>query len=212
MNGLDPADDPSAGMDIAADFVEEDVPEVPQGDRLERLSKLAEALTLAQFEIGKAEDALEEKIKLERKLREEDIPNLMKQVRMKEITLTDGVKLKDEDEFKCNVSKDRKPLAFAWLRDHGLGAVIKRIVGVAFGKGEDDKAKSLHEQLEKDGFTVDDNADVHPATLHATLANERELGHAIPQDIFGLFEYQTTKLEYPRGRAKPPKPRFTKKK
>lgn len=202
-------DMPDAGTDF---FIEPAEEQLPTGDRLETLNQLASQLREVQFEIGGIETNLENAIERERKIREESIPELMKEVGMKELTLADGTKLIVEPDFKCGISEASKPLAFKWLRDNSLGGIIKRVIGVAFGKGDDDAAKKLREQLTKDGYIVEDDEGVHWQTLKATLKEEREKGTAIPQDLFSLFEYQTTKLKPPRGVPVPPKQRYARKK
>lgn len=205
-------DMPAADNPDAGDFFIEPAEEhAPEGDRLERLEALVSQLKDAQWEVANIETKLENALKLERELRENHIPELMKEVNMKTLTLSDGVELTVEDDFKCGISETSKPLAFKWLRDQKLGGIIKRMIGVAFGKGEDDKAKELRDELTKQGFIVDDDEGVHWQTLHATLKEEREKGTAIPADLFGLFEYQTTKLKPPRGMRLAPKPKFKKK-
>ncbi|HEX8552786.1 MAG TPA: hypothetical protein VF681_14660 [Abditibacteriaceae bacterium] len=209
---IDPADNPDAGDGAADDFFIEPAEEVaPEGDRLERLNVMKGQLLDAQFEIASIEAKLEAAMKNERKLREELIPNLMKEVNMRQIVLQDGVTLKVEDDFKCGISEAHKPLAFKWLRDSSLGGVIKRMVGVQFGKGDDEEAARLRKELEGLGFPVEDSEEVHHSTLKATLKVEREAGKPIPADLFGVFDFQTTKLEFPRGMKAPPKPMFAKK-
>ena len=47
-------------------------------------------------------------------------------------------------EFRATLPKDevtKRCKLYQWLRDQGLGDIIKNNVSVTFGKGEDDKAE-----------------------------------------------------------------------
>jgi hypothetical protein len=46
----------------------------------------------------------------------------------------------------------RREDAYNWLRENGLGDIIKNNVSVTFGRGEDDKAQQLLDLAASNGF------------------------------------------------------------
>ena len=63
-------------------------------------------------------------------------------------------KVSVKKEFRCTLPKDdsKREHAYQWLRDQGLGDIIKNNVFVTFGKGEDDKAEQLLEPCSREWF------------------------------------------------------------
>ena len=113
-----------------------------------------EVTTIAQecVNLKKVEDeiaAIEEQLK--KKKDEHDhisskvIPELLAEQGLSEIKLADGSKVSVKKEFRCTLPNDdvKRQQAYEWLRNEKLGDIIKNNVFVTFGKGEDDKAKSL---------------------------------------------------------------------
>ena len=64
------------------------------------------------------------------------IPELLAEQGLSEIKLADGSKVTVKKEFRCTLPKDedRRVAAYKWLRDQGLGDIIKNNVFVTFGK------------------------------------------------------------------------------
>jgi hypothetical protein len=202
---------PDLLADMAADALATQGGAEAVGDRLERLSALAEQLRQAQISLYQADCAMADAEALERKLREIDIPELMKECNMREFKLRNGIEIKVQPALKCSIAEERRAAAHAWLRAKGLGGIIKTVVGVVFGKGEEARAKIAAEALRQANFEPEVDESVHWQTLAATIREEREKGRDVPADLFGLFEYETTKLEFPPGVEKPKKPRPKKK-
>ena len=91
--------------------------------------------------------ALEEKLKL-KKTEADDIgsrviPELLAEQGLSELKLSDGSKVSVKKEFRATIPKDeaRRESCLQWLRDQGLGDIIKNNVTVSFGRGEDNKAQ-----------------------------------------------------------------------
>ena len=87
-----------------------------------------------------------------------------------------------------------------WLRDNGHGDLVKHVVSVAFGAGEDDVAQETKELLSAhlakntSGLAVDDKETVHNQTLNAFLRKMNEDGEEIPA-FFNPFISQEAKLK-----------------
>ena len=122
-----------------------------------------EASTVAQecVKLKQKEDeiaALEEQLK-SKKAEADDIssrviPELLQEQGLSEIKLADGSKVSVKKEYRCTLPKDeeKRTQCYKWLRDQGLGDIIKNNVFVTFGKGEDDKAEQLLNLAAENGF------------------------------------------------------------
>ena len=121
---------------------------------------------------------LEEQLKA-KKLEADDIssriiPELLHEQGLSEIKLSDGSKVSVKKEYRCTLPKneDKREQCYKWLRDQGLGDIIKNNVFVTFGKGEDDKAEQLLNLAAENGFQPQQKSDVAWNTLTA-LFQER---------------------------------------
>ena len=70
------------------------------------------------------------------------------------------------------VPKDelKREQALQWLRDQGLGDIIKNNVTVSFGKGEDDKAEQLLNLAAEHGFEPQQKSDVAWNTFISSIS------------------------------------------
>ena len=125
-------------------------------DNVEITTIAAECVKLKQKEDEIA--ALEEQLK-NKKAEADDIgsrviPELLAEQGLTEIKLSDGSKVSVRKEFRATIPKDelKREQALQWLRDQGLGDIIKNNVTVSFGKGEDDKAEQLLRLAADNGF------------------------------------------------------------
>ena len=99
-------------------------------------------------------------------------------------------------EFRCTLPKDedRREQAYKWLRDQGLGDIIKNNVFVTFGKGEDDKAEQLLNLAAENGFQPQQKSDVAWMTLTALFRERIESGLDMPSDVFSTWIKDKTKI------------------
>ena len=164
-----------------------------------------EVTTIAQecVNLKKVEDeiaAIEEQLK--KKKEEQDhisskvIPELLAEQGLSEIKLADGSKVSVKKEYRCTLPKDedRRAQCYKWLRDQGLGDIIKNNVFVTFGKGEDDKAQQLLDLAAENGFEPQQKSDVAWATLTALFRERIESGLDMPSDVFSTWIKYKTKI------------------
>ena len=149
------------------------------------------------------EDEIEElENKLKAKKAEADdissrvIPELLAEQGLSEIKLADGSKVSVKKEFRATLPKDdiRRESAYQWLRDQGLGDIIKNNVTVSFGKGEDNKANQLVDLAVANGFTPQQKSDVAWNTLTALYEERVKAGLDMPSDVFSLWIKDKTKI------------------
>ena len=167
-------------------------------DNVEITTIAAECVKLKQKEDEIA--ALEEQLK-NKKAEADDIgsrviPELLAEQGLSEIKLADGSKVSVRKEFRATVPKDdlRREAALQWLRDQGLGDIIKNNVTVSFGKGEDDKAEQLLNLAAENGFEPQQKSDVAWNTLSALYQERIEAGLDMPSDSFSLWIKDKTKI------------------
>ena len=167
-------------------------------DNVEVNTIAAECVKLKQKEDEIA--VLEEQLK-NKKLEADDIgsrviPELLAEQGLSEIKLSDGSKVSVRKEFRAMVPKDdlKREAALQWLRDQGLGDIIKNNVTVSFGKGEDDKAEQLLRLAADNGFEPQQKSDVAWNTLSALYQERIEAGLDMPSDSFSLWIKDKTKI------------------
>ena len=124
------------------------------------------------------------------------IPELLAEQGLSEIKLADGSKVSVKKEFRATVPKDylKREAALQWLRDQGLGDIIKNDVTVSFGKGEDDKAEQLLRLAADNGFEPQQKSDVAWMTLTALFRERIESGLDMPSDVFSTWIKDKTKI------------------
>ena len=145
-------------------------------------------------------EELEEKLKA-KKAEADDIgsriiPELLAEQGLSEIKLADGSKVSVKREFRATLPKDdeRREAAYQWLRDNGLGDIIKNNVSVTFGRGEDDKAQQLLNLAAENGFRPQQKSDVAWNTLTALYEERVKAGLDMPSDVFSLWIKDKTKI------------------
>ena len=143
---------------------------------------------------------LEDKLKAKKEERDDIssrvIPELLQEQGLSEIKLADGSKVSVKKEFRATLPKDdlRREAAYKWLRDQGLGDIIKNNVSVSFGKGEDNKAQQLVDLAVANGFTPQQKSDVAWNTLTALYEERVKAGLDMPSDVFSLWIKDKTKI------------------
>ena len=126
----------------------------------------------------------------------EVIPELLKEQGINEIKLSDGSSVTVKTEYRATIPKDdfKRETALQWLRDQGLGDIVKNNVSVSFGRGEDDKAKQLLDLAAENGFQPQQKSDVAWNTLTALYQERVKAGLDMPSDVFSLWIKDKTKI------------------
>ena len=167
-------------------------------DNVEVSTVAQECVKLKQKEDEIAD--LEEQLKA-KKLEADDIssriiPELLHEQGLSEIKLSDGSKVSVKKEYRCTLPKDedKREQCYKWLRDQGLGDIIKNNVFVTFGKGEDDKAEQLLNLAAENGFQPQQKSDVAWNTLTALFQERVESGLDMPSEVFSTWIKDITKI------------------
>ena len=157
-------------------------------DQVERLETVATTI-----------EAAEENLKLLKKKRDhisgEVIPTMMSEMGLAELKLHDGSHLKVSTSYRATITEANKEAAFNWLRENGLGDIIKNEISVSFGRNEDNKAADYAELAKGQGFQPTQKMKVEPMTLKALVRERIEAGKEMPTEIFGVYSENKTTIK-----------------
>jgi len=172
-------------------------------DRKESLGAVNEAKELSDqvVKLQSLEDEIEDKEKelkeLKRKselLSGEVIPTMMQEMNISTLKLADGSAVEVKPIYGASIPKDRQEGAFKWLRDNGLGDLIKNQIIVAFGRNEDNKAMAYATLAQGQGYEPIQKLKVEPMTLKALVRERLESGKEMPTELFNVFAGNQTKI------------------
>ena len=164
-------------------------------DALAKIALLSALLRGAEKNVADLNADLQEAKEEMRRLQEDDLPELMRELGLSEIKLEDGSKVTVVDEVDCSISEERRSRAHAWLADNGFGGIIKSAITVEFGRDEHDEALAAAEKIySATGRAALLKEGVHPQTLKAFVKEQMAAGVTIPQELFGLRPYSKAKL------------------
>ena len=154
---------------------------------LDAISKLAQGAANLAREIADTEELLKGRKAALHKITDEQLPEALEEMNLQKFTLKDGSEISVKPIYAASIPKDRRDEAFAWLRDHKFGDLVKNNVSVTFGRGEDEAAKDFVGFCADKGFVPNQLEKVEPMTLKAWLREQVEAGHPIPLDLFGAL-------------------------
>jgi Asp-tRNA(Asn)/Glu-tRNA(Gln) amidotransferase C subunit len=165
------------------------MPHMPSNAEVTEIAALARLQLDRQIKVAQLEEELKSWQAALRQVQEVDLPNAMQQAGVSEIKLPSGEKITIKDDVYASIPKDeRYDQAMSWLRDHGFGDIIKNEVKVAFGKGEEDEAVALMEELDANGWKNYTSAvTVHASTLKALIREQLAKGADFPLELFGAM-------------------------
>ena len=158
--------------------------------KTEGIQSLADQVERLEGVDSEIEDA-ESRLKLLKKKRDhisgEVIPTMMSEMGLAELKLHDGSHLKVSTSYRATITEANKAAAFNWLRENGLGDIIKNEISVSFGRSEDNKAADYAELAKGQGLEPVQKLKVEPMTLKALVRERIEAGKEMPTEIFNVF-------------------------
>ena len=175
---------------------EEDQQEVIQNTgNLQTLADQVEKLNSLQQRIELQEDNLKNTKKEFDHLSGEVIPTMMAEMGLSHLKLMDGSSVDVKPNYSASISIANREKAFNWLRENGLGDIIKNEISVAFGRNEDNKAADYAALAEERGFQPTQKLKVEPMTLKALVRERLEAGKSMPTEIFNVFVGNKTTIK-----------------
>ena len=162
---------------------------------IQSLADQVERLELCDDRIADIENDLKMMKKKRDHISGEVIPTMMSEMGLAELKLHDGSHLKVSTSYKAHISEANKEAAYNWLRENGLGDIIKNEISVSFGRNEDNKAADYAELAKGQGFQPTQKMKVEPMTLKALVRERIEAGKEMPTEIFGVFSENKTTIK-----------------
>ena len=168
---------------------------IKKTDNIQSLADQVERLEDFDFSIKNTEEQLKEMKKRRDHLSGEVIPTMMAEMGLAELKLHDGSHLKVSTTYRATITEANKETAFNWLRNNGLGDIIKNEISVSFGRNEDNKAANYAELAKGQGFQPTQKMKVEPMTLKALVRERIEAGKEMPTEIFGIYSENKTTIK-----------------
>ena len=173
---------------------EEDQQEIIDKTDISSLAGYCKELKAYEDEIADLEEKIKYKKEKMDKISSEIIPNMLAEQGLSSLKLADGSAVEVKKVYNCTIRKDNIDSAYTWLRENGLGDIIKNEVSVQFGKGEDNKAQLLLDLAVSNGYEPQQKTKVEPMTLKALFRERVEAGLDMPSESFSVFVKDQTKI------------------
>ena len=177
------------------DFEKDQQEVIQKNDNIKTLADQVEKLNSLQSRIELQEENLKSTKKEFDHLSGEVIPTMMAEMGLSHLKLADGSTVDVKPNYSANISVANREKAFNWLRENGLGDIIKNEISVSFGRNEDNKAADYAALAEERGFQPTQKLKVEPMTLKALVRERLEAGKSMPTEIFNVFVGNKTTIK-----------------
>lgn len=167
-------------------------------EELQMVSALARKQRDLEQQVFEAEAALKTLKESLEHTRTVELPNALAECGMTAFTLESGQKIEIKPHYYGSISEENKPQAFGWLRRNNLDGVIKNVITCDFGKGEDEEARRVMDQLSLMGIRPQQKESVHPMTLKSLVRDLIERGVEFPMELFGAGVKNEAKITEPK--------------
>ena len=167
---------------------EEDQTEIlDKTDDIDKLANKIKEMQAIQKDIEQNEKYLKQRKQDLEQVSGEAIPTMLTEMGLSYLKLADGSSVEVKTNYSATITLANKEKAFNWLRENGLGDIIKNELIVSFGRNEDNKAASYAELAKGQGYQPTQKLKVEPMTLKALVRERIEAGKPMPTEIFGVF-------------------------
>ena len=167
-------------------------------DKTTNINKLADKikeLQAQQEQLQIQEDAVKQKKKDIEYLSGEVIPTMLSEMGLSFLKLQDGSSVEVKTNYSATITQAKKAEAFNWLRENGLGDIIKNEISVSFGRNEDNKAADYAELAKSQGLAPMQKLKVEPMTLKALVRERLEAGKEMPTELFNIYVGNKTTIK-----------------
>ena len=167
---------------------EEDQTEIfDKTDNIDKLANKIKEMQTIQKDIEQNEEYLKQRKKDLEQISGEAIPTMLTEMGLSYLKLADGSSVEVKTNYSATITLANKEKAFNWLRENGLGDIIKNELIVSFGRNEDNKAAAYAELAKGQGYQPTQKLKVEPMTLKALVRERIEGGKPLPTEIFNVF-------------------------
>lgn len=173
---------------------------------IDDLKRLAAEMQQAEEEVAAADLALKKAKSRFNELKTKKVPEKLAEAGLKSIETEDGytVKLAMFTSGSINNAPNGVEDAIGYLSSIGGEQIIKNVVSIPFGRGQDNLAKSLYAELKErhhgeEGLPEPDNKlSVHPQTLGGFIREKLESGEKVDVARLGMEIGNYAKGELPK--------------
>lgn len=166
-------------------------------DKLGEVGRLGMKMIRLQSDIDVLEETLKARNKELRDVSETLIPDCLLECGITSFELASGEKLILQTYYSAKIPEGGEQVAFNWLEKNEEDAIIKSQVSLDFGKGDAERAAEVRivTFLENNNYIFNQKRGVHASTLKAFVKNKIESGEDLPQEMFGVYIGQRTKIK-----------------
>ena len=175
-------------------FIEDAPQDITETGNVKNLSDQILSLQSLENEIKEDEEKIKTKKERADKLSGEVIPTMMKEMSLSSLKLADGSSVEVKPVYGASIPVAKREEAFNWLRNNGLGDLIKNEITVSFGRNEDNKAIAYAILAKGQGYEPAQKLKVEPMTLKALVRERLESGKEMPFELFNVFAGNKTKI------------------
>ena len=172
----------------------QDAPDQTDKVDVNELSEAIEQFKFVGAQILAADIKLKELKSQEKYISEFVIPEIMNKQNLKTLKLKDGSELSVGKRFYASAKADKKLEAIQWLRNNGLGDIVKNEVTVNFGQDEDTKAMAYANLARESGYEPSQKESVHHSQLSVVIREWKDKGNEVPVDLFNVLEGNKTSM------------------
>ena len=167
-------------------------------DKTTNINKLADKIKemqAKQTQLELQEDSVKKTKKDIEHLSGEIIPTMLSEMGLSFLKLQDGSSIEVKTNYSATITQANKEKAFNWLRENGLGDIIKNEISVSFGRNEDNKAADYAELAKGQGLEPMQKLKVEPMTLKALVRERMEAGKELPTELFNIYVGNKTTIK-----------------
>ena len=180
---------------MTIDFEKDQTEVLDKTTNINNLGDKIKELQANQQQLEVQEDAIKQKKKDIEHLSGEVIPTMLSEMGLSFLKLQDGSSVEVKTNYSATITQANKEAAFNWLRENGLGDIIKNEISVSFGRNEDNKAADYAELAKGQGLEPQQKLKVEPMTLKALVRERMEAGKEMPTELFNIFVGNKTTIK-----------------
>ena len=180
---------------MSIDFETDQAKVITKTGNIQSLADQVERLENLNQEVKKDEEDLKQKKKNLEHISGEVIPTMMAEMGLSHLKLMDGSSVDVKPNYSASITIANREAAFNWLRQNGLGDIIKNEISVSFGRNEDTRAADYAELAKGHGFSPTQKLKVEPMTLKALVRERIEAGKEMPTELFNVFVGNKTTIK-----------------
>lgn len=163
-------------------------------DKLAQLGEYIKYLHEAEKIVAEKEKELKEAKEKVKHFSASVIPDYFDSIGLSAVKMDSGETVSIKTDYACSITKANESAAFNYLRENGLGEIIKHAIEVQKrgSSGDFDKIKEVLNTL---AMTYKESEKVHPQTLKAVVKEKIESGEQFPDKLFSVYPMRKTVIK-----------------